>query len=161
MQRAENILLALVAALMDGNQLDIGQDLDVKGIGLERQLGLRLFGRHGITIGFKEYLAIRVEPHFATDATGKRLRRQRTQVHLLHLPALAMVCFWRATRRCSSSIQVVNRAAFSSANESTSASGAMKNQDWDDGYATTAPVGSYPSGKSWVGAADMAGNVAE
>ena len=31
----------------------------------------------------------------------------------------------------------------------------------DDGYADTAPVGSYPSGVSWVGALDMAGNVRE
>jgi len=31
----------------------------------------------------------------------------------------------------------------------------------DDGYAETAPVGSYPSGASWVGALDMAGNVRE
>ena len=31
----------------------------------------------------------------------------------------------------------------------------------DDGYATTAPVGSYPHGASWVGALDMAGNVWE
>ncbi len=38
--------------------------------------------------------------------------------------------------------------------------------DWadkgvDDGYADTAPVGSYPDGDSWVGALDMAGNVWE
>jgi formylglycine-generating enzyme required for sulfatase activity len=32
---------------------------------------------------------------------------------------------------------------------------------YDDGYQTTAPVGSYPSGASWVGALDMAGNVWE
>jgi len=31
----------------------------------------------------------------------------------------------------------------------------------DDGYATTAPVGTYPAGASWVGALDMAGNVWE
>lgn len=31
----------------------------------------------------------------------------------------------------------------------------------DDGYADTAPVGSYPSGSSWCGAFDMAGNVRE
>lgn len=31
----------------------------------------------------------------------------------------------------------------------------------DDGFADTAPVGSYPSGVSWVGALDMAGNVRE
>jgi formylglycine-generating enzyme required for sulfatase activity len=31
----------------------------------------------------------------------------------------------------------------------------------DDGYADTAPVGSFPSGASWVGALDMAGNVRE
>ena len=31
----------------------------------------------------------------------------------------------------------------------------------DDGYADTSPVGSYPSGISWVGALDMAGNVRE
>jgi len=31
----------------------------------------------------------------------------------------------------------------------------------DDGYAETAPVGSFPSGASWVGALDMAGNVRE
>ncbi|MBN1660243.1 MAG: formylglycine-generating enzyme family protein [Anaerolineae bacterium] len=31
----------------------------------------------------------------------------------------------------------------------------------DDGYQTTAPVGSYPAGASWVGALDMAGNVWE
>jgi formylglycine-generating enzyme required for sulfatase activity len=31
----------------------------------------------------------------------------------------------------------------------------------DDGYADTAPVGSYPTGASWVGALDMAGNVRE
>jgi formylglycine-generating enzyme required for sulfatase activity len=39
-------------------------------------------------------------------------------------------------------------------------------QDWkytgyDDGYAQTAPVGSYPDGVSWCGAEDMAGNVWE
>jgi formylglycine-generating enzyme required for sulfatase activity len=31
----------------------------------------------------------------------------------------------------------------------------------DDGYADTAPVGSYPEGVSWCGALDMAGNVRE
>jgi len=31
----------------------------------------------------------------------------------------------------------------------------------DDGYADTAPVGSYPGGVSWCGALDMAGNVWE
>ena len=34
-------------------------------------------------------------------------------------------------------------------------------QDVDDGYEKSAPVGSYPSGASWVGALDMAGNVWE
>jgi formylglycine-generating enzyme required for sulfatase activity len=33
--------------------------------------------------------------------------------------------------------------------------------DVDDGYPETAPVGSFPSGASWVGALDMAGNVRE
>jgi formylglycine-generating enzyme required for sulfatase activity len=32
---------------------------------------------------------------------------------------------------------------------------------YNDGYAITAPVGSYPAGASWVGALDMAGNVWE
>jgi formylglycine-generating enzyme required for sulfatase activity len=32
---------------------------------------------------------------------------------------------------------------------------------YDDGYARTAPAGSYPEGASWCGALDMAGNVAE
>jgi len=32
---------------------------------------------------------------------------------------------------------------------------------FDDGYRTTAPVGSYPNGASWVGALDMSGNVWE
>jgi formylglycine-generating enzyme required for sulfatase activity len=31
----------------------------------------------------------------------------------------------------------------------------------DDGYADTAPVGSFPAGASWCGALDMAGNVRE
>ncbi len=31
----------------------------------------------------------------------------------------------------------------------------------NDGYSETAPVGSFPSGASWVGALDMAGNVRE
>ena len=39
-------------------------------------------------------------------------------------------------------------------------------RDWadqtaDDGYAETAPVGSFPAGASWCGALDMAGNVWE
>jgi formylglycine-generating enzyme required for sulfatase activity len=33
--------------------------------------------------------------------------------------------------------------------------------DYDDGQALTAPVGSYPSGASWCGALDLAGNVWE
>jgi len=33
--------------------------------------------------------------------------------------------------------------------------------DYDDGHAQTAPVGSYPSGASWCGVLDMAGNVWE
>ena len=33
--------------------------------------------------------------------------------------------------------------------------------EYDDGYAYTAPVGSYPAGASWCGALDMAGNVWE
>jgi hypothetical protein len=36
-----------------------------------------------------------------------------------------------------------------------------KDNAWNDGYIWTAPVGSYPNGESWVGAADMAGNVWE
>ena len=32
---------------------------------------------------------------------------------------------------------------------------------FDDGYADTAPVGSFPAGASWCGALDMAGNVRE
>jgi formylglycine-generating enzyme required for sulfatase activity len=35
------------------------------------------------------------------------------------------------------------------------------NKDWDDGYADTAPVGSYPSGCSTYGLFDMGGNVIE
>jgi formylglycine-generating enzyme len=35
------------------------------------------------------------------------------------------------------------------------------NEENDDGYAVTAPVGSYPAGASWVGALDMSGNVWE
>lgn len=34
-------------------------------------------------------------------------------------------------------------------------------EPYDDGYARTAPVGSYPAGASWIGALDMAGNVWE
>lgn len=34
-------------------------------------------------------------------------------------------------------------------------------KDVDDGYKSTAPVGSYPDGASWVGALDLAGNVYE
>ncbi len=36
-----------------------------------------------------------------------------------------------------------------------------KDTDFDDGSAEWAPVGSYPSGASWCGAMDMAGNVWE
>jgi len=36
-----------------------------------------------------------------------------------------------------------------------------RSTDYDDGYALTAPVGSYPSGASWCGALDMVGNVWE
>jgi formylglycine-generating enzyme required for sulfatase activity len=35
------------------------------------------------------------------------------------------------------------------------------NETVDDGYADTAPVGSYPAGASWCGALDMSGNVWE
>ena len=34
-------------------------------------------------------------------------------------------------------------------------------EDFDDGYAFVADVGAFPSGQSWVGAQDMAGNVWE
>jgi formylglycine-generating enzyme required for sulfatase activity len=34
-------------------------------------------------------------------------------------------------------------------------------ESFDDGYFDTAPVGSYPTGTSWCGALDMAGNVLE
>jgi formylglycine-generating enzyme required for sulfatase activity len=36
-----------------------------------------------------------------------------------------------------------------------------RDEQFDDGYARSAPVGSYPEGESWVGAMDMAGNVWE
>jgi serine/threonine-protein kinase len=36
-----------------------------------------------------------------------------------------------------------------------------KDETVDDGYADTAPVGSFPTGVSWCGALDMAGNVRE
>ena len=36
-----------------------------------------------------------------------------------------------------------------------------RDEMFDDGYARSAPVGSYPRGTSWVGALDMAGNVWE
>lgn len=36
-----------------------------------------------------------------------------------------------------------------------------KDDDGDDGYERTAPVGSYPAGASWCGALDMAGSVWE
>ena len=36
-----------------------------------------------------------------------------------------------------------------------------KNQDADDGYTFSSPVGTYPGGASWVGALDMSGNVFE
>ena len=37
----------------------------------------------------------------------------------------------------------------------------QKSTGYDDGQAQTAPVGSYPSGASWCGALDLAGNVWE
>jgi formylglycine-generating enzyme required for sulfatase activity len=36
-----------------------------------------------------------------------------------------------------------------------------RDEEFDDGYAQSAPVGSYPQGVSWVGALDLAGNVWE
>jgi formylglycine-generating enzyme required for sulfatase activity len=36
-----------------------------------------------------------------------------------------------------------------------------RDEMYDDGYAGSAPVGSYPDGESWIGALDMAGNVWE
>jgi formylglycine-generating enzyme required for sulfatase activity len=36
-----------------------------------------------------------------------------------------------------------------------------RNENFDDGFGLTAPVGSYPGGASWLGAFDMAGNVWE
>jgi len=36
-----------------------------------------------------------------------------------------------------------------------------RDPDYDDGYAQTSPVGSYPDGASWCGAMDMSGNVWE
>jgi serine/threonine-protein kinase len=36
-----------------------------------------------------------------------------------------------------------------------------KDSEFDDGYPMFAPVGSFPDGKSWVGASDMTGNVWE
>ena len=36
-----------------------------------------------------------------------------------------------------------------------------RDEEFDDGYVGSAPVGSYPLGASWVGALDMAGNVWE
>jgi formylglycine-generating enzyme required for sulfatase activity len=39
--------------------------------------------------------------------------------------------------------------------------GGPNDETVDDGYADTAPVGSYPAGTSWCGALDMAGNVRE
>jgi formylglycine-generating enzyme required for sulfatase activity len=36
-----------------------------------------------------------------------------------------------------------------------------RDEMYDDGYARSAPVGSYPDGASWTGALDMAGNVWE
>ncbi len=37
----------------------------------------------------------------------------------------------------------------------------LSDKTFDDGYADTAPVGSFPSGASWVAASDMTGNVRE
>ena len=37
----------------------------------------------------------------------------------------------------------------------------VKDERYDDGFPQTAPVGSYPTGASWCGAVDMAGNVWE
>jgi formylglycine-generating enzyme required for sulfatase activity len=42
-----------------------------------------------------------------------------------------------------------------------SCAGGPKDESMDDGYAETAPVGSFPQGASWCGALDMAGNVRE
>jgi formylglycine-generating enzyme required for sulfatase activity len=36
-----------------------------------------------------------------------------------------------------------------------------RDDEFDDGYTESAPVGSYPLGASWTGALDMAGNVWE
>jgi formylglycine-generating enzyme required for sulfatase activity len=36
-----------------------------------------------------------------------------------------------------------------------------RDENWDDGYTETAPVGGYPAGASWVGALDMSGNAWE
>lgn len=37
----------------------------------------------------------------------------------------------------------------------------VSDESFDDGFSDTAPVGSFPEGRSWVGALDMAGNVRE
>ena len=36
-----------------------------------------------------------------------------------------------------------------------------KSQEWDDGFRDTAPVGTYPGGRSPMGVYDMLGNVME
>lgn len=54
-------------------------------------------------------------------------------------------------------VQTVRRLNFSDKNDPTGPS----TTEVDDGFATTAPVGSFPSGASPYGALDMAGNVWE
>ena len=82
-QRIKDILPATIAAGMAGNHLLSVEQLHPKRIHLDRQLAIRLIGGHGVAIGLKDHLAVRVQADEVGDATLEIVGGQRPQVRLL------------------------------------------------------------------------------
>ena len=70
-ERIQDILFAVIGAGVGGNDLVVGQNFDVEGVGTQGELFAGFVGGDGIAIGLEGDLPIAVERHFSACAAGE------------------------------------------------------------------------------------------
>src|SRR6266851_4603147 len=93
MQRVKDVVFALIATRMTGEQIRLMENLHMKGIGFDHQRAASFLDRNRIAVRFVDDLAVRSQAGLTSHTASEPARGKRTQQRAFFLPGLSNTHF--------------------------------------------------------------------